>query len=220
MDTMISTVTRCSVFRGIDPQMLQKELLSKGYRKKFSKGTYLLLPQQKLDYIAVILWGKIQTLHQFSNGNYSIMDVLEEGQLYGADPICTKSRVSPYHAVAAAETELFLFPWQIFFAHGHLSEDLRQELQLRLLRLVANSNMQKEYRLAILSQKGLRERILTYLQMQAIKRKVNCFEIPFSRDDLASFLCVNRSALSHELSKMQAEGLIEFHKNRFTILTE
>ena len=78
--------------------------------------------------------------------------------------------------------------------------------------------MQKEYRLAILSQKGLRERILTYLQMQATKRQVRSFEIPFSRDDLASFLCVNRSALSHELSKMQEEGLIRFHKNSFTLL--
>lgn len=220
MNTIINAITRCGIFRGIDPLILQKELLTKGHSRKYSKGTYLLLPQQELSYFAVILRGRIQTLHQFSDGNYNIMEVLEEGELFGADLICTKSRISPYHAVAAADTELFLFPWQIPFSSGYLSEELRQELQLRLLRLVANSNIQKEYRLAILSQKGLRERILTYLQMQAIKRQVKSFEIPFSRDDLASFLCVNRSALSHELSKMQAEGLIEFHKNRFTLLRE
>lgn len=220
MDRIVNRMTHCSVFRGLDPQGLQKELLTKGHSKKYSKGTFLLLPQQELNYFAVILRGKIQTLHQFSDGNYSIMEVFEEGELFGADLICTKSRISPYHAVAAVDTELFLIPWQLPFVKGYLSEDLRQDLQLRLLRLVANSNMQKEYRLAILSQKGLRERILTYLQMQAAKRQVKSFEIPFSRDDLASFLCVNRSALSHELSKMQSDGLIEFHKNRFTLLTE
>ena len=40
---------------------------------------------------------------------------------------------------------------------------------------------------------------------------------PFSREELAAFLCVNRSALSHELSVMQQEGLITFRKNIFTL---
>lgn len=35
---------------------------------------------------------------------------------------------------------------------------------------------------------------------------------------MADFLCVNRSALSHELSRMEREGLIRFHKNQFTLL--
>lgn len=77
---------------------------------------------------------------------------------------------------------------------------------------------EKEYRLAILSQKGLRERILTYLRMQAAKRGVDTFAIPFSREELADFLCVNRSALSHELSLLQQEGVIRFRKNEFTVI--
>lgn len=35
---------------------------------------------------------------------------------------------------------------------------------------------------------------------------------------MADYLCVDRSALSNELSKMAAEGLIEYKKNRFVIL--
>ena len=88
----------------------------------------------------------------------------------------------------------------------------------RLLTLISHENMKKEYRLAILSQKGLRERIMTYLTMQAARRQTNTFSIPFSREELASFLCVNRSALSHELSRMEQEGLITFRKNVFSLL--
>jgi len=73
------------------------------------------------------------------------------------------------------------------------------------------------YRFAILSRKGLRERIETYLTMQASRRQTQTFTIPFSREELAAFLCVNRSTLSHELSKMQQEGLISFRKNEFTL---
>ena len=39
-----------------------------------------------------------------------------------------------------------------------------------------------------------------------------------SREQLAQYLCVNRSALSNELSKMKREGLIDFHKDQFTLL--
>ena len=43
------------------------------------------------------------------------------------------------------------------------------------------------------------------------------FSIPFPRQQLADYLGVERSALSNELSKMQREGLISYHKNQFTL---
>ena len=113
--------------------------------------------------------------------------------------------------------ELLVFPGKIIWDPGFLPEPMRRTMTDRLLVLLAQSNMKKEYRLAILSRKGIRDRILTYLTMQADKRHTDTFEIPFNREELASFLCVNRSALSHELSLMRKEGLISFHKNRFTI---
>jgi CRP-like cAMP-binding protein len=44
------------------------------------------------------------------------------------------------------------------------------------------------------------------------------FEIPFNRNELADFLCVDRSAMSRELGRMRDEGLIAFGKSRFQLL--
>lgn len=41
-----------------------------------------------------------------------------------------------------------------------------------------------------------------------------------NRQQLADFLSVDRSAMSNELCKMRADGLITFEKNRFELLTE
>ena len=41
------------------------------------------------------------------------------------------------------------------------------------------------------------------------------FSLGISRENMADCLCVNRSALSRELSLMQEEGLITFQKNQF-----
>ena len=43
------------------------------------------------------------------------------------------------------------------------------------------------------------------------------FDIPFSRQQLADYLAVERSGLSNELCKMRDEGLIEFNKNHFKL---
>ena len=42
--------------------------------------------------------------------------------------------------------------------------------------------------------------------------------IPFDRASMATYLGADRSALSRELSRMQAEGILTYHRNRFQIL--
>lgn len=44
------------------------------------------------------------------------------------------------------------------------------------------------------------------------------FDVPLGRVALSEYLCVDRSALTRELSRMQDDGLIEFEKNHFKIL--
>lgn len=220
MDENMDILIKCSLFSGLSDGQIRGELLRYGVHRLIPKGKFLLQFQERLDHFGIILRGSVRTMHIFSDGSFSIMDVLKAGEVYGADLICTKSRISPYFAMAAEETELLIFPARIITGAGYLPEELRRHILDRLLVLLAQSNMKKEYRLAILSRKGLRDRILTYLTMQAAKRHTNRFEIPFDREEMASFLCVNRSALSHELSRMRGEGILSFRKNVFTIHDE
>ncbi len=208
----------CILFQDLSEEYLLQNILPLGQERLFARGQFLLTPQQPLDYLAVVLSGRVCTQHLFTDGSYSTTDAMSPGEVFGADLVCTNSRLSPYHAIAQTRCRLWCLPREALLFPGTLEEPARQQILARLLTLISNLNMQKEYRLAILSQKGLRQRILTYLQMQAGKRQTNRFTIPFSREEMASFLCVNRSALSHELSCMAQEGLIAFRKNDFTLL--
>ena len=42
--------------------------------------------------------------------------------------------------------------------------------------------------------------------------------LPMNRDDTAAYIGANRSALSRELARMKAEGLIDYWKNEVRIL--
>ena len=48
---------------------------------------------------------------------------------------------------------------------------------------------------------------------------VASFDIPFDCQQLADFLCVERAAMSVELSKLQREGLLITKRNHFELLT-
>ena len=215
----VSLLQKTTLFSGLSDDFLLQHLLPHSATAEYAKGQFLIEPRQLVHHLAVVLSGKVQIMHLFYDGSYSLMASLTSGHILGADLVCTRSRLSPYHAVAAVPTRILHFPAALLTEPGALPESQRLVILNRLLTLISQENMRKEYRLAILSQKGLRERIITYLTMQSARLQKTTFSIPFSREELAAFLCVNRSALSHELSLMQAEGLLSFRKNTFTLHT-
>ena len=220
METPRSVLRQCRLFRDLPPGILEGALLPRGRLREFEKQAVLTAPGDRVDWFAIVLRGKAQISQIFSDGTSSLMDALGPGYPLGTDLICTRSRRSPYYAIAAGPLQILQFPGTLLLEPGALPEETRMVLQRNLLTILSDSNLRKHYRLAILAQRGLRDRVLVYLTMQAERRGTHTFRIPFSREELAAFLCVNRSALSHELSLMEAEGLIRFRKNEFTLLAE
>jgi len=218
MEQILTVLKRAPLFRDIPDQVLQTDLLPRGRVQEFTKGQSLIAPQQAVNHWGIVLSGRVHVTHIFPDGSFSLIQVLTVSHAVGADLIGTRSRISPYHAICEMPSRVLFFPADLILQSGSLEEVRRLQILQNLLVLKSDENMKKEYRLAILAQKGLRERILTYLTMQASKRNTNTFSIPFSREEMASFLCVNRTALSHELSLMQQEGILQFHKNTFTLL--
>ena len=70
-----------------------------------------------------------------------------------------------------------------------------------------------------ITKRTTREKLLSYLSVQALSQGSSDFAIPFNRQELADYLSVDRSAMSAELAKMRDEGLIRFQKNHFTLLS-
>ena len=88
-----------------------------------------------------------------------------------------------------------------------------------LLHISIQKNLTLSNRIFCTSPKTIRERLLIYLSNESRKAGSQKFVIPFDRQQLADYLNVDRSALSKELGKMRDEGLIEFRKNVFHLLS-
>lgn len=219
MEDLAPLLQSCILFRDLTEDCVRQVILPRGALREFARNQELIPPGMQVDWFAVLTEGRVQILQLFSDGVSSLMGILRPSHVLGADLLYTETRLSPYYAIADAPGRMLVFPGTLLTEPGLLPEEVRAPVWRRLTVMLAQENMRKHYRLAILSQHGLRSRILVYLTMQARKKGTSSFRIPFSRDELADYLCVNRSALSHELSRMEQEGLIRFRKNAFTLLS-
>ena len=86
-----------------------------------------------------------------------------------------------------------------------------------LMTILAKHNLNLTRKVQHMGQKTTREKLLAYLWSISQKEQSEEFDIPYNRQELADYLAVDRSAMSAELSRMKAEGLVEFHKNHFRL---
>lgn len=103
-------------------------------------------------------------------------------------------------------------------APGGTLSDADRVIAARLLTLAARKNLTLSERIFCTSPKHIRERVSVYLAGQSARAGSRRFRIPYDRQQMADYLGVERTALSKELSKMRADGLIAFRKNEFTLL--
>ena len=86
-----------------------------------------------------------------------------------------------------------------------------------LLDELAEKNLRLNEKLTHMAQRTTRAKLMSYFSAEAQRRSVYEFDIPFSRQQLADYLGVERSGLSVELGKMRDEGLLDFHKSHFLL---
>ena len=87
-----------------------------------------------------------------------------------------------------------------------------------LLGELAGKSLRLSEKLTHMGQRTTRAKLMSYLSQQAQRLGKYEFDIPFSRQQLADYLNLDRTALSKELSKMKKDGLIDYQKNHFKVI--
>jgi CRP-like cAMP-binding protein len=185
--------------------------------RDLQRGTYIFHEGDYIRKAGIVLEGELVVCKSYLDGQESVLDMLRSSKIFGLDIALTKTGISAFSVVASRMSKviLFSFNWDSFFSQ--LPPSTIKAMTENIIKYISGENIRKQRKIEIVSQNGLRKRIRTYLEFMRSKNG-DQFSIPFSREQFACFLCVNRSALSHELGLMRQEGLIDFKKNQFTIL--
>ena len=204
----------CTLFWGIPPEQLA---LLDGEVTQLDEGAFLVREGQPVTRIWVVLDGLLHTACHNYSGQEFLYQQLRPGYLVGGEVVCTRRRTCPYSIYAKTSCRLWSFSWRVV-EERLIPPALCVQLMQNLLWFVSNQNMHKYSKLEALSEKSARAKIMKYLTGQARRSHSATFSVTMDREAMANYLCLNRSVLSHELKKMEAEGLLTFHKNTFTLL--
>lgn len=109
MEEQLYALLNCRLFSELPEETIRKTILPAGMLRSFSKKEIIISVQQKVDWFGVLIQGCVQISQLFSDGGSSLMTTLQPPHLLGADLICTKTRLSPYYAIASAPAQIVFF---------------------------------------------------------------------------------------------------------------
>ena len=153
-------------------------------------------------------------------GNRNILARIQPSELFAESYAIAAHQVLGVSVMTDEGAVVLFFHMGEFLAPTAEPDKLSGQILRNLLQVVTQKNLQLNAKLTHLTQRTTREKLLSYLSEESLRQGRSEFDIPFNRQQLADYLCVERSALSAELGKMQRDGLIEFRKNAFSLKTQ
>ncbi len=185
--------------------------------KMYSKNQTVINEGEKLNFIGIVCSGKLVKAKLEYTGKLHLLEIIGKYRTFGMEIAGTPSQISPITIACLEDSSVVFFNYEKIWSAMPIPVEYRMKAIRNIVNLIANDNVKKLYKIEALSQKSLRNKILVHLYLRMKKAGNNTFKLGLNREQLADYLCVNRSALSHELSRMQQEGLISFRKDVFTI---
>jgi CRP-like cAMP-binding protein len=217
MKNVFEAARRNPMWRGIGRGDFENMIRCMGARTvSYDKGNVILLSGTAVNSIGLIISGSAKVIREDKDGNAAILSGLAVSDTFGEVFACAGIDHSPVTVQASEKCEV------LFLNYGKVATScssacvFHSKLIRNMLGLIAQKNISLNQKIEILSKRTTRDKLLAFFDMRRGTEKK--FTMPYNREEMASYLSVDRSAMSNELSKMRNEGLIAFKKNHFEIL--
>lgn len=212
---------RCPLFRNIAPEEWNAMVgCLKAREATFPKGGFLPVSEESVPLMGVVLEGSVSMLSEERNGKRSLITILLPDQLFGETYACAraKNRVITYQA--REDCRVLLMDYDRVLHSCNVTCAFHHRLVENMVELIAAKNLELTEKIEAVSCTTIREKVLTYLRRLSENQDSPRVRVPYSRGELADYLCVDRSAMTRELSRMREAGLLAYQKRDFVLLDE
>ncbi|MGN0661276.1 MAG: Crp/Fnr family transcriptional regulator [Oscillospiraceae bacterium] len=221
MKKYFEVLKKCALFGNIGIEELPVLLDCLGARViSPGKNEFVFFEGEPAKDICIVLSGRVQIVRIDCCGNRSIISDIGPSRLFGEAYACADTENLPVSAVAAENSAIMLIDSRKITHMCKNSCGFHNQLVHNLLKIMAMKNIQINRKVEIISKRTTREKLLTYLTLEAKKNKNKNmrFTVPFDRQELADYLEVDRSGLSAEISRLRKEGIIRCRRSDFELL--
>ena len=181
------------------------------------KGAAIFVEGSHANRFGVVLSGSLVVVKDGLDGKRIIIKRIGEKELVAAAQAFSGAKIMRVRVEADAPSRILILNAERVCSPCCNGCAFHARLVRNVMRIISAKTLELNSKIEILSHRTTEDRIQAYLRAFAEKCGSNEFDIPFDRQQLADFLCVERSALSAEISRLARAGAFACHKNHFKL---
>lgn len=215
----LSELKKARIFNNITGDEIESLMdCVRGQIRSFPKDDIVFSAGEKIDSIGVLMEGQLQVESVDYWGNTAIISLIDPGEIVGEAYASADAEPIPNDVIALSDCRILFMNMHSILTECQRACSFHNQLIQNLYTIATRRNRYMNRKISHMSKRTTREKLLSYLSDIAQQKNSSRFTIPFDRQQLADYLSVERSAMSAELSRMQKDGLIKYHKNEFELL--
>ena len=219
MKNFSEILKKCPLFWGIEEESLKRMLTCLGAKTEhYDRRQTIFAEGDRATEIGILLSGGAQEIRVDYYGNRSILSDIAPAEVFGEAFACAEIGELPVSIIATEPSDVMFIDCSHILHTCHNNCGFHQQQIFNLMKILAEKNLRFHERIEITSNRTTREKLLSYLMIEAKRQGKDRFEIPFDRQELADYLEVERSGLSSEIGRLKKEGVIDANKKQFALL--
>ena len=219
MENYLPLLQKSPLFASMEPQQITSVLHCVGaVVREAGAGEYILRAGDRTQAMGLLLSGSAFAVQDDLWGQRNIMGKILPPGTFAEPFAATPGAVLNVSVVASVPSKVMFLNIQRITTV--CSETCPQHALLirNLVSVLARKNLQLNDKITHMSKRRTREKLLSYLSSESLRQGSLEFDIPFDRQQLADYLCIERSAMSAELSRLQKDGLLQTERCHFCLL--
>ena len=221
LEKYIAILKNCPFFAGMqDDEILSILGCVNGTVISRKQGSYIFHSGDTTEVMGLVLSGAALIIQEDIWGHRNILSKCEAGDFFGEPYAAKPGSVLNISVVSETDCEILLLNIRRVLVTCRTACDHHQKLIRNLVGVLANKILIFNDKITHVSKRSTREKVLSYLSAESLRQASLSFDIPFDRQQLADFLCVERAAMSVEISRLQKEGLLKTNRKHFELFLE
>lgn len=217
----LSVLRKCALFYGLsDDEILSSLHCIKAEAETREKNEYILRAGDKTDRIGLLASGNALVIQEDLWGNRNVITKLVPGDFFAESFAVIPDAVLSVSVIATEPCRIIKMDTTRLLSMCSSACDHHSRLIRNLVTALAGKMLLFNDKITHMSKRKTRDKLLSYLSAESFRQNSLSFDIPFDRQQLADFLCVERAAMSVELSKLQKEGMLKTDHSHFELCVE
>lgn len=206
-----------SLFKDITPDNKSKLLkLLETSNFTYQKGVNIAYLFKDKESIGLVIEGSLDIIRIDYNGTRTIIETIYEDEILGTS--LTSLLSNDYEIITREDSKILWLDYKVILGINDTKYSYYNQFIKNLLMIALEKNTLKNERIEILTQKTIRNKLLEYFRIEALKNRSKIIYLKSTWQDLADYLAIDRCAMTRELKNLKEEGFISVKGRVITLL--